>query len=85
MLSDLEVRENLAFNVRRLLSARGWSQADLARNANESEMNISRVVRAASVVGTGVVARIAEAFDVSVDRLLAPPAEKFSQKIARVG
>ena len=85
MLSDSEIRANLAANVRRLLHSRGLSQAELARLTRESEMNISRVVRGENVVRTGIVVRIAEALDVSIDRLVAARAEKTLQKTAEAG
>lgn len=73
MISDQEAADNLAANVQRLLDKRGLSQADLARLTGESENNISRMVRGLNAVRIGILARIAEAFDVSSDRLLLPP------------
>ena len=75
MLTDDEVRENIAANVKRLLLDRGWNQSELARRAMESHANVNRVLHARQLPGSGILARIAEAFDVSTDRLLsAPPA-----------
>jgi len=73
MISNEEAAKNLAANVQRLLEQRGWNQADLARRTGDNENTISRVVRGANVVNVGILARIAEAFDVSSDRLLMPP------------
>lgn len=73
MISDETATANVAANVRRLLDQRGWTQSDLAKKTGESENNISRISRGLNVVRIGVLARVAEAFDVSTDRLLAPP------------
>jgi transcriptional regulator with XRE-family HTH domain len=84
VLSDSEVRANIAANLRRILDSRGLTQADLARLSGESEMNISRVIRGESTAGTGIMARIAEALDVSLDRLVFPPSAEISKKIPPV-
>jgi len=73
MLSNDEAAKNLAANVQRLLGRRQWTQADLARRTGDNENTISRVVRGKNAVSVGILARIAEAFDVSSDRLLMPP------------
>ncbi len=85
MLSNTDVRDNLAANVQRLLTERKMSQADLSRKANESEIAISRVVRGCMLASSGTITRIAEAFDVSIDRLVNPPPDKNFPKIANVG
>ncbi len=76
MISDQKAAEHLAANVQRLLDQRDWTQRDLARSTGESENNISRIVRGLNVAKIGILARIAEAFDVSSDRLLLPPPQK---------
>ena len=73
MLTDDEARANIAANVARLLADRNWSQTELARRAMESHANINRVLHARQLPGSGILARIAEAFDVSTDRLLSAP------------
>jgi len=85
MLSNDDVRDNLAVNVRRLLEDRNMSQADLARRAGESENAISRVVRGCLLASSGTIARIAGAFDVSIDRLVTPSPGKNFPKIANAG
>jgi transcriptional regulator with XRE-family HTH domain len=72
MLTDDEVRVNLAGNLSRILPQRRMTQAQLSRLTGESQEIISRAVRGISVVGSGTIARIAEALDVSMDRLVAP-------------
>ncbi len=85
MYSDNDVVQNIANNIRRLLQDRNLSQTELARLTGESDMNISRVTRGESVVGIGIATRIAEVFDVSIDRLVSPPPEKTLPKIANTG
>ena len=85
MLKNDDVRKNLATNVRRLLIDRTMTQADLARKSGETENAISRVVRGCILASSGTTARIAEAFDVSIDRLVTPAPEKNFPKIANVG
>jgi transcriptional regulator with XRE-family HTH domain len=72
MLTDDDVRTNVAENVRRLLSDRGWSQSELARHTGDTQQVISQICAARQVCGIGLLARIAEAFDVSLDRLVLP-------------
>lgn len=76
MVTDDEAKANIASNVLRLLALRGWNQKKLAIATGETEMTISRVCRAQTVSGIGVVARIAEALDSNVDRLIADPPKK---------
>ena len=76
MINDEAAKKNLAENVRRLLRDRGWSQAKLAFLAGEGEMQISRIVRGKLMPNVATVARIAEAFDVSIDRLVGQPPER---------
>ena len=80
MISDLETARNIAANVRRLLEARQWSGRELARRTGEEPTTISRITRATNMPGAGVVARVAEAFDVSLDRLTGPPPKKLPKK-----
>jgi len=80
MIEDPQVKANLAANVARLLKDRGWTQADLAARTGDPETTISRVVRGLNVVGLGVAVRIAEAFDVSLDRLTGPPPKPIFRK-----
>lgn len=79
VITDKETKENLAANVLRLLKSRRINQSELARLSGERVMMISRVCRAQHVPLATVLVRLAEALDVSIDRLLAPPPE-FSKK-----
>ena len=60
-------------NLRRLLSDKHWSQADLARESGESEMSVSRILRGSHMPGVGPISRIAKALGVTLDSLLVGP------------
>ena len=82
MTTDEQALANIAANLSRLLADRKWSQSDLARAAGEAIVNINRAVRGVNMPGAGLLGRIAEALDVSVDRLLADPPQRNFQKSA---
>ena len=82
MPTDSECKANLASNLQRILSERGLTQSDLARMTGDPVMTISRIYRGQNQCLAGVLARIAEALDVSSDRLLSTPPTKFSQMSA---
>jgi transcriptional regulator with XRE-family HTH domain len=73
MLTDDDVKANLSENLARLLADRGWSQSELARRTTDHVMTISRICRGQNAPTAGVLARIAEALDVSIDRLVSQP------------
>ena len=75
MVSDDQTKNNIAENLRRILESRGLEQKFLADATGENQMTISRIVRGKNVPGAGVLARIAEALDVSIDRLVQAPPE----------
>lgn len=81
MPDDTETLKRISHNVSRLLAEREWTQAQLAAETEETEMNISRVVRGRNMPGAGLLSRIAEAFGVAVDDLL-KPTSRFSKKTA---
>lgn len=72
MLTDEQVKVNVAANLRRLLADRGLSQRQLAVLTGDNEMTISNACRGVHVPGAGIITRIAEALDVSTDRLTGP-------------
>lgn len=79
MISDKDAKRNIAENVNRLLVAREWNQRDLAGATGETPMTISRICRAQTLPGIGILARIAEALDVSIDRLVGAPPKNSRQ------
>jgi len=80
-MTEAEIRERLAFNVRRLLASRGWKQADLARATEEAEGRVSGLVRGTVTPRADFLAKVAEAFRVPVDELLLPVTSAQPQKI----
>ena len=79
MLTDDEVRENLSANLSRLLADRRMSQSELARRTGVTQANISLICLGKHVSGVGVLSRIAEALDTSIDLLIATPKKTLSQ------
>lgn len=79
VLTDNEIRENLAANMRRLISDRRLSQMELSRRTGETQPTISNILRGKHLPSAGIVFRLAEAFDVSVDRLLSAAPEASRQ------
>ena len=61
---DDEWKQRLATNLRQLMTARGWSQSDLARAAGMGTDNISRYLSARYVPSAKHLAKIADAFGV---------------------
>ncbi len=82
MIDNTKAIANIAANVRRLLQDRGWPQSRLATVTGEHEMQISRIVRGRMLPNAATLARIAEAFDVSIDRLVANPPVKRLAKVS---
>ncbi len=80
MVSDQEALQNISANIERLLEARRWTQRELALKTGESENTISRVRRGLNLPLAGLIIRIAEAFDVTIDRLCSPPPPTNSKK-----
>lgn len=82
MLTDDEIKANIQQNIDRLLKLRGWKQKDLAVRASVKESVISDVKCGKSVPGLSIALRIAEALDITVDRLASSPPEKNSKRTA---
>jgi transcriptional regulator with XRE-family HTH domain len=76
VITDDDAKHIVANNVARLIAEKGWSQQKLADATGENKMMISRVVRAEHCPGVGLMARIAEALEVTVDELLSPARKK---------
>lgn len=76
MVTEQDARQNIAKNLTRILRDRGITQRDLARTAGEPDMAISRLMRGQHTPSVTLLAHVAEALDVSMDRLLSAPAEK---------
>ena len=78
VIDDKTAKENLAANVRRLLEARNLTQMQLADMTGQQQPLISRVVNGRNMPGGTVLARIAEALDISYDGLRVTHPEKIS-------
>jgi hypothetical protein len=77
VLTDDQAIERIAENVAHFRGPR--SRSWLAREAGTYPINITRIENKESMPGAGLIARIAEALEVSVDQLLAPPFKKSSR------
>lgn len=82
MTSDAEVKANLAANVERLLEVRDMSQTQLAEAAEASQATISRIIDGLHLPNAAILVRLAEALDVTIDRLTGPPATPPQKKSA---
>ena len=76
MISDDDVRANIAANLRAIMDDRGWSQSELARKTGQSDMMISHIMRGTRNPSVARVAQIAEALLIGMDRLVMPPPEQ---------
>ena len=76
MITDQEAIQNIAANVRRLRTAAGISQDELALKINENPMAVSRLCRGIHEPKIGIVMRIAELFEVKIEELTATPKKK---------
>jgi len=80
VLTDQQIKSHMAANLRRMLDSRGWSQSELHRRSGVNNMTISEVIRGETVPGIGVASRIADALDVTIDKLISAPPENSSRK-----
>jgi transcriptional regulator with XRE-family HTH domain len=77
--TDEQFRKHVAANVLRLLDDRGWSMRELGRRTGEAPTTISAVCAGKYETGGATLKRIAEALDVSMDRLSDPSPEPISR------
>jgi uncharacterized protein YijF (DUF1287 family) len=77
VLDDKEALKRIAENIAHFRGPR--SRSWLARSAKTYPINITRIENKESMPGAGLISRIAEALEVSVDQLLAPPFKKSSR------
>lgn len=78
MLTDNEVSSHIAANIRRLLKARTMSQSELARQTGETQATISRLANGNQLPNVAILSRIADVFDVTIDRMIAEPEKNIS-------
>lgn len=72
-MTNQEIKENLAENLSRILSARGWTGLRLAEESGESQPTVSNILRALHVPNAGTLSRIAKALETSMDYLVSKP------------
>ena len=70
--SDREVSQRLAANLVAMMKRYGLTQVELSDRSGVHQTSISNVILAKSCPSVSMVARLAEALGVSVDRLLRP-------------
>ncbi len=70
VITDDEARYNIGHNIRALLKTKSWSQGELARKSGESAMNVSRIINGVHIPNAAILARLAEALEVSTDYLI---------------
>jgi transcriptional regulator with XRE-family HTH domain len=82
VISEEEALANAAANLARMMDDRGWTQLELAGRADVGQSTLSRLLRGIGMPGVAAMARIAEALDSSVERILAQPAKEKSRQPA---
>ena len=71
----MEIREILAFNLKRLRAKAGLSQEELAHRAGIDRTYVSSLERCVYAAGIDLVARLAKELGVEPDELLRRPAK----------
>lgn len=79
-MTDHEALNRVAVNLKRLRAERGWTYREAAKQCETYPGTVKRIEDAANMPGVGLLTRIAEAFEVTVDDLLQQPPRRRSQK-----
>ncbi len=85
MTHQEHVLNNVSENVRRILDSRGWDQSKLAEASGVSRSTVSRILSGKMSSSLPNLAKIVEALDVSLDRLMADPPEETSGNVPESG
>ena len=75
-VNDTKTREVLSRNLQKCLRERAWSVRKLAKESGDPVMTIHNVVRGRNLPKAGVLVRVAEALQVTVDSLFDPGQKK---------
>lgn len=75
MLTEAQAKQNVPANLCRILSDRKMTPRELSRRAQLSQSTVYAAYNGRNIPSAFVLRRIAEALDVSTDRLLDPPPE----------
>lgn len=70
MFLCMDLRETFATNLRRLRNAKGWSQDELALEAEISRSYLSQLEKGVYHVSIKVIGRLADKLDVEPDEFL---------------
>ncbi|MBR0820331.1 helix-turn-helix transcriptional regulator [Bradyrhizobium liaoningense] len=76
----MDLRETFATNLRRLRNAKGWSQDELALEAEISRSYLSQLEKGVYHVSIKVIGRLADKLDVEPDEFLKRTARKARAK-----
>lgn len=76
MISDDQAKKHIAANLAKMLNEKKVSQSELARRTGEQRMTIWRTVSGLHVPSAALLARIAEALETTLDKLLEAPTKK---------
>ncbi|MFQ3454022.1 helix-turn-helix transcriptional regulator [Bradyrhizobium sp. UFLA01-814] len=76
----MDLRETFATNLRRLRNARGWSQDELALEAEISRSYLSQLEKGVYYVSIKVIGRLADKLDVEPDEFLKRTAKRSRAK-----
>lgn len=69
----MDLRQLFATNLRRLSHAKGWSQDELAMEAEMSRSYLSQIEKGKFYVSLKVIGRLADALGVEPGEFLRPP------------
>jgi transcriptional regulator with XRE-family HTH domain len=72
----MDLRETFATNLRRLRNARGWSQDELALEAEISRSYLSQLEKGVYYVSIKVIGRLADKLEVEPDEFLRRTAKR---------
>ncbi len=79
MVSEKQLKKNIALNVQRLMTGSKVTQVQLAEAIGVKQATISNILRQINMPSVMILHRIAEFFDSSIDRLTAKPAKSLSK------
>ena len=72
-MDAIEITAAAVRNIERLLKRKGWSQAELGRQAKIDAPHVSRLMGGERATSLDTLARVAKALGVRPDQLLGPP------------
>jgi transcriptional regulator with XRE-family HTH domain len=73
VISNQKAMENVAENFRNHLDGSGMSLREVARKTGDPPMTLSNILNGKNLPGVALLARIAEAFGVTIDSFLEDP------------